>query len=242
MTKTHCLVDGVGRPLVIALTPGQAGDSPALPALLAELSVPRVGPGRPRTRPEALRGDKAYSSRGHRAHLRSRGIVAVIPEPGDQIANRKRPGADGGRPRTWTPRTTRVATSSNEPSTSSRTGAVWPRGTTSTPWSFGAASSSPRSCSGSDDYGDTALADLVRFSVPATECALVTSAPRRSPTTGDGDELTQPTASIGECSRVEERVTPITVRVCVARCWLRTRARGRAPARARLQASPMRGT
>jgi transposase len=87
--------------LVIAVTPGQAGDSPALPALLAELRVPRLGPGRPRTRPDALRGDKAYSSRDHRAHLRSRGIVAVIPEPGDQIGHRRRRGSDGGRPPTF---------------------------------------------------------------------------------------------------------------------------------------------
>ncbi len=56
------------------------------------------GPGRPRTTPIALRGDKAYSSRGHRALLRSRGIIAVIPEPADQVAHRKRKGAAGGRP------------------------------------------------------------------------------------------------------------------------------------------------
>jgi putative transposase len=30
--------------------------------------------------------------------LRRRGIVAVIPEPSDQIANRQRRGARGGRP------------------------------------------------------------------------------------------------------------------------------------------------
>jgi transposase len=60
-TKTHALVDGRGLPLVIALTPAQAGDSTALRQLLAELRVPRLGPGRPRTKPDALRGDKAYS-------------------------------------------------------------------------------------------------------------------------------------------------------------------------------------
>lgn len=92
------MVDGLGRPLVIAVTPGPAADSPALLALLAELRVPRVGPGRPRTRPDALRGDKAYSSRGHRAHLQARGIITVIPEPADQAANRKRRGSRGGRP------------------------------------------------------------------------------------------------------------------------------------------------
>lgn len=97
-TKTHALVDGNGLPLVIALTPGQANDSPALPKLLAELRVPRLGPGRPRTTPVALRADKAYSARGHRAHLRSRGITAVIPEPSDQVRHRKNKGSCGGRP------------------------------------------------------------------------------------------------------------------------------------------------
>ena len=49
-----------------------------LPALLEQLRVARIGPGRPRTTPTALLGDKAYSSRGTRAMLRARGITAVI--------------------------------------------------------------------------------------------------------------------------------------------------------------------
>lgn len=56
----------------------------------------RRGRGRPRTRPEVLRADKAYCSRGHRALLRSRGIKAVIPEKSDQAAHRKRRGSAGG--------------------------------------------------------------------------------------------------------------------------------------------------
>ena len=97
-TKTHALVDGHGRPLVLIVSPGQAGDSPVLPMLLDELSVPRRGPGRPRTRPEDVRGDKAYSSRGHRSLLRSRRIAAVIPERADQVGHRKNRGSHGGRP------------------------------------------------------------------------------------------------------------------------------------------------
>lgn len=42
--------------------------------------------------------DKAYSSRAVRTHLRCRGIRAVIPQPADQAANRKRLGNRGGRP------------------------------------------------------------------------------------------------------------------------------------------------
>ncbi len=80
------------------MTPGQAGDSTQLLPLLGALRVPRLGPGRPRTRPTALRGDKAYSSRGHRAYLRARGITAVIPEPADQAGHRTKRGSRGGRP------------------------------------------------------------------------------------------------------------------------------------------------
>jgi transposase len=54
--------------------------------------------GRPRTRPDAVAGDKAYSSRGNRPHLRRRHIKAVIPEQRDQAANRKKKGSVGGRP------------------------------------------------------------------------------------------------------------------------------------------------
>jgi transposase len=97
-SKTHALVDGKGRLLCCSVSPGQAGDSPVLPELLAELRVNSHLPGRSRTTPISLCGDKAYSSRGHRALLRSRGIRAVIPEPADQVANRKRRGCAGGRP------------------------------------------------------------------------------------------------------------------------------------------------
>lgn len=93
-------MDGSGLPLVVALTPGQAADSPMFLPLMGQLSVPRER-GRPRTRPEAMRGDKAYSSRAIRTHLRQRGIRAVIPEPDDQKGHRKRRGSRGGRPPTF---------------------------------------------------------------------------------------------------------------------------------------------
>lgn len=98
-TKIHHLVDGGGNPLVIAVTAGQAGDSPMLKYLLADLAVAPLGrPGRPRTRPDAVLGDKAYSSRANRELLRSRRIKTVIPQPSDQVAHRQRRGSAGGRP------------------------------------------------------------------------------------------------------------------------------------------------
>lgn len=83
--------------MVIAVAPGQSGDAPALLPLLARLRVTRPV-GRPRTRPDAVRGDKAYSSRAIRSHLRDRGIRAVIAQPRDQQAHWKRRGSRGGRP------------------------------------------------------------------------------------------------------------------------------------------------
>lgn len=66
--------------------------------LLGHLRIDRIGPGRPRTRPDAVLGDKAYSSRANRTLLRTRGIKAVIAEPSNQQAHRRRRGRHGGRP------------------------------------------------------------------------------------------------------------------------------------------------
>lgn len=79
------------------LTCGQAGDSPQFIPVLAKVRV-RLPAGRPRTTPDAVAADKAYSSRGNRVYLRKRGVKAVIPEKLDQAANRKKKGARGGRP------------------------------------------------------------------------------------------------------------------------------------------------
>ena len=83
---------------MLVLTTGNAGDSPALPVLLSQLRIPRPGGGRPRTTPDALLADKAYSAKAHRDALRARGVKVVIPEKTDQQANRKNRGSKGGRP------------------------------------------------------------------------------------------------------------------------------------------------
>lgn len=80
--------------------PGQVHDAQVLPLLLGDIRVTRLGRGRPRTTPDALPADKAYSSKQVRADLAARGIRAVIAQRADQLANRKRKGRDGGRPRT----------------------------------------------------------------------------------------------------------------------------------------------
>ena len=96
-SKVHLACDRRCRPLAFVLTPGQAADSPQFAAVLGKIKV-RGALGRPRTRPDAVAADKAYSSRKNRDQLRRRGIKGVIPEKADQAANRKKKGSRGGRP------------------------------------------------------------------------------------------------------------------------------------------------
>ncbi len=66
--------------------------------MLAQVSVPRTGVGRPRTRPDHVLADKAYTSRNNRRYLRRRGIRHTIPERLDQQRHRQNRGSRGGRP------------------------------------------------------------------------------------------------------------------------------------------------
>ena len=97
-TKIHLACEQGQKPSAILVTGGQRGDSPQFTAVLEAIRVPCDGPGRPRARPDRVRGDKAYSPRANPDYLRRRGITCTIPEPADQIRNRKRRGRSGGRP------------------------------------------------------------------------------------------------------------------------------------------------
>lgn len=97
-TKIHLACEQGQKPLSLLITAGQRGDSPQFEPVLNAIGVPRPGVGRPRSRPLRVRGDKAYSSRANRAYLRRRGIRCTIPEPADQVRNRRRRGRGGGRP------------------------------------------------------------------------------------------------------------------------------------------------
>ncbi|WP_342610897.1 IS5 family transposase [Streptomyces albidoflavus] len=79
------------------------GDSPQFEPVLNKIRVPRLGPGRPRTRPDRVRADKAYASWKNRAYLRRRGIRCTIPDKADQAGNRKKRGSHGGRPPKFDP-------------------------------------------------------------------------------------------------------------------------------------------
>jgi hypothetical protein len=102
-TKIHLACEQGQKPLSVVITAGQRGDSPQFAAVLAGIRVPRLGPGRPRTRPDRVLGDKAYGSRANRACLRRRKIACTIPEKADQVRNRKKRGRAGGRPPAFDP-------------------------------------------------------------------------------------------------------------------------------------------
>ncbi|MEZ0116043.1 transposase [Catenulispora sp. EB89] len=102
-TKLHLACEQGQKILAIVVTAGQRGDSPQFPVVLNAIRVPRTGPGRPRTRPDRVLADKAYSSKANRDLLRQRGIRATIPIKTDQAAHRRKRGSHGGRPPAFDP-------------------------------------------------------------------------------------------------------------------------------------------
>jgi transposase len=73
------VVDGQGVPLANHLDSASPAEVTLLEAALANVSVPRKGPGRPRKRPERVIADKGYDSDPLRRRLRRRGIELLAP-------------------------------------------------------------------------------------------------------------------------------------------------------------------
>ena len=86
-TKVHLRVEGAGKPVAFVLTPGQRHEASVFEELMTRGAVKRAGRGRPRTRPERVRGDKGYSSGKIRAYLRRRGIGYTIPRKSNERRN-----------------------------------------------------------------------------------------------------------------------------------------------------------
>ncbi|MHA6803660.1 IS5 family transposase [Salinifilum ghardaiensis] len=102
-TKIHLACEQGRKPLSLLITAGQAGDSPQMIPVLDAIRVTRPGRGRPRTRPDRVLADKAYSSAANRRYLRRRAIPATIATPKDQAAHRRARGTAGGRPPAFDP-------------------------------------------------------------------------------------------------------------------------------------------
>lgn len=73
-TKIYIAVNPNCEVMSFLITPGQAGVGPQVVPVLEKIRVPAAGRGRPRPRPQRVLADSAYSSRVHRAWLRTRGF------------------------------------------------------------------------------------------------------------------------------------------------------------------------
>lgn len=97
-TKIVLAGDSRARPISRVTTAGHRHDSTVFTRVMDGIRIGRTGPGRPRTTPGHLLGDKAFSSKTIRGQCGRRGITATIPEKADQIRHRAKRGSRGGRP------------------------------------------------------------------------------------------------------------------------------------------------
>jgi transposase len=83
-TKIHVLTDGAGTLLAVTATPGQRNESTEFSELMSScvLSMHRIN-----KRPEAIAGDKGYSSRAIREQIQKLGADDVIPTRSNQAAH-----------------------------------------------------------------------------------------------------------------------------------------------------------
>jgi transposase len=87
-TKIHLAADTRCRPVSRVLSGAQRHDSVAFEAVMGNVRIARVGRGHPRTRPDRVLADKAYSSTVIRASPRRRRIKATIPHKANERAAR----------------------------------------------------------------------------------------------------------------------------------------------------------
>jgi transposase len=80
-TKRHLLVDGRGTPLAVRLTGANRPDGPEALRLVDDIPPIHGRRGRPRRKPKALYGDRAYGSRRNREGLKERHIEDHLARP-----------------------------------------------------------------------------------------------------------------------------------------------------------------
>jgi transposase len=73
------LVDGQGIPLGVYLSPANLAESQLAETTLAQVAVPRAGPGRPKQNPQRIIADRGYDSRPLWLRLKRRGIQLIVP-------------------------------------------------------------------------------------------------------------------------------------------------------------------
>ena len=83
-TKLHFLTDGQGIPLGVIATAGQRNEAPEFENVMKACLINTF---RKAKRPEALAGDKAYSSKGIRNYISKLGVQDVIPSRTNEKRN-----------------------------------------------------------------------------------------------------------------------------------------------------------
>lgn len=76
-TKIHVVVDALGNPVAVSLTPGQTSDLSQAEPLLEEVA------------PRAFLADKAYDADALIEALKERGITPVIPPKANRLVKRE---------------------------------------------------------------------------------------------------------------------------------------------------------
>ena len=92
-TKWMVVVDGAGIPLGSQLGSASPAEATLAESTLAQIAVPRGGPGRPQQRPLRVVADRAYDSDPLRGRLLRRGILLISPHR----KGRKKPAFNDGR-------------------------------------------------------------------------------------------------------------------------------------------------
>jgi transposase len=77
-SKHHLVTDAQGIPLACEVTGANRHDVTQLIPLIDKIPPVAGKPGRPRSRPELVQGDRAYDSEPHRRELKRRNIKALL--------------------------------------------------------------------------------------------------------------------------------------------------------------------
>jgi hypothetical protein len=83
-TKLHFLTDGQGIPLNVVATSGQRSEAPEFENVMQACLINTF---RKDKRPQALTGDKAYSSNAVRQYIQKRSIEVIIPTRSNETRN-----------------------------------------------------------------------------------------------------------------------------------------------------------
>ena len=87
-TKCVLVVDGKGIPLGAQLASAKPSEHKLAESTLAQIRVPRIGRGRPRSKPKRVVADRGYDSDPMRERLKLRDIDLIVPYRANSVLRR----------------------------------------------------------------------------------------------------------------------------------------------------------